>query len=315
MENAYTILSIAALICLPIGLFSPTLFLPSDHPIAIRFRQKRTIVLASLFLFLFFGVLGSNGTSLSSYTEHIPDSPEGSPRAENIATENTHSPLSPKTNTLARVTRVIDGDTIELDTGERVRYIGINTPETVDPRRPIQCFGKEASRMNKELVEGKIVRLEKDTSDTDKYGRLLRYVYAGSTFVNKKMVEEGYAYASSYPPDVGHQEEFSIAMREAKEEGRGLWASCGINKDTQQNTSATLPHENAGSEKIPTKETRAIAPGCVIKGNISTSGNIYHLPGCGSYEKTVINTDQGERMFCTEEEALNAGWRKAKNCP
>ena len=91
------------------------------------------------------------------------------------------------------VSRIVDGDTIELGTGERVRYIGIDTPETVDPRKEVQCFGKEASAKNKELVEGKEVRLVKDVSDKDKYGRLLRYVYVGDVFVNEKLVSEGYA--------------------------------------------------------------------------------------------------------------------------
>ena len=75
-----------------------------------------------------------------------------------------------------KVARVIDGDTIELENGERVRYIGMDTPETVHPSKPVQCFGKAASAENSKLVSGKTVRLEKDVSDTDKYGRLLRYV-------------------------------------------------------------------------------------------------------------------------------------------
>ncbi|MBI3335237.1 MAG: thermonuclease family protein [Candidatus Portnoybacteria bacterium] len=81
----------------------------------------------------------------------------------------------------SKVARVIDGDTIELENGQRVRYIGIDTPETSDPRKPIQCFGIEAAKKNQELVEGKMVRLEKDVSERDRYARLLRYVYAGDT--------------------------------------------------------------------------------------------------------------------------------------
>src|SRR3990172_7201954 len=80
-----------------------------------------------------------------------------------------------------KVTRVIDGDTIELGDGRRVRYIGIDTPETVDPRKPVECFGKEAAAKNRELVDGKMVEMEKDASETDKYGRLLRYIYVPST--------------------------------------------------------------------------------------------------------------------------------------
>jgi len=125
---------------------------------------------------------------------------------------------------VSRVARVVDGDTIKLENGQTVRYIGMDTPETVDPRRPVGCFGKEASAKNKELVSGKDVRLVKDVSDTDKYGRLLRYVYVGDVFVNEYLVREGYARASSYPPDVKYQELFRDAEREARENKRGWWA-------------------------------------------------------------------------------------------
>lgn len=124
------------------------------------------------------------------------------------------------------VTKVVDGDTIEIDGGQKVRYIGIDTPETVDPRRLIGCFGKEASAKNKELVLGKEVRLEKDISETDKYGRLLRYVYANDVFVNQYLVSEGFAKASSYPPDIKFQDIFRTAEKTARENNKGLWGSC-----------------------------------------------------------------------------------------
>ncbi|MFZ1735991.1 MAG: thermonuclease family protein [Candidatus Moraniibacteriota bacterium] len=129
----------------------------------------------------------------------------------------------------SRISRVVDGDTVELESGQKVRYIGIDTPETVDPRRPVGCFGKEASDKNKELVDGKDVRLVKDVSETDKYGRLLRYVYAGDLFVNEYLVREGYAKASSYPPDVKYRDLFREAEADARINKRGLWAddACG----------------------------------------------------------------------------------------
>lgn len=127
---------------------------------------------------------------------------------------------------LVKVVRVIDGDTIELATGEKLRYIGVDTPETSDPRKPLQCFAKEATEKNRELVEGREVRLEKDISETDRYGRLLRYVYVGDEMINQKLVKEGFAYSSSYPPDVKYQEKFRQAEKEAKNENRGLWGAC-----------------------------------------------------------------------------------------
>ncbi|MCD6471380.1 thermonuclease family protein [bacterium] len=126
-----------------------------------------------------------------------------------------------------KVQKVIDGDTIKLKNGEIVRYIGIDTPETVDPRRPIQCFGYQASKMNKKLVEGKYVRLEKDITERDKYGRLLRYVYLpDGTFVNLKLVEMGYAFSYTYPPDIKYQDLFIQAERKARENNLGLWKKC-----------------------------------------------------------------------------------------
>lgn len=131
------------------------------------------------------------------------------------------------------VTRVIDGDTIEIEGGAHVRYIGMDTPETVDPRMPIQCFGLEASAKNKELVEGKTVRLEKDVSETDHYGRRLYYVFVGDTMVNLLLVKEGYAHAATFPPDVKYHRQFLEAEREAREQKRGLWASCLIHPSHQ----------------------------------------------------------------------------------
>lgn len=124
----------------------------------------------------------------------------------------------------AVVSRIIDGDTIELEDAEKVRYVGVNTPESVDPRRRVECFGKEASAFNKNLVEGKRVRLEKDVSDRDKYGRLLRFVYLeDGTFVNELLVREGYAHASPYVPDISKKEVFRDAESDARENMRGLW--------------------------------------------------------------------------------------------
>src|SRR3990172_3375325 len=123
----------------------------------------------------------------------------------------------------AHVISVVDGDTIHvLIDGQRytVRYIGIDTPETVDPRRPVGCFGAEASAENKRLVEGKTVGLERDVSETDRFGRLLRYVYVGDGMVNETLVRRCYAQASTFPPDVKYQERFLAAQREAREAGR-----------------------------------------------------------------------------------------------
>ncbi len=122
----------------------------------------------------------------------------------------------------AKVVRIIDGDTIEVEIGEqtyRVRYIGMDTPEQGDP------FFAEATEANRQLVEGKPVIVEKDVSDTDRYGRLLLYVYLqDGTFVNAELVRLGYAQVATYPPDIKHQDLFLQLQIEAREAGRGFWA-------------------------------------------------------------------------------------------
>lgn len=129
------------------------------------------------------------------------------------------------TATLA--TRVIDGDTIEVDiVGMRykVRYIGIDTPELDDKRPEFCALAQEATRLNGELVEGKMVQLEKDVSGTDNYGRLLHYVYVDNIFVNAELVREGLAWAKLYPPDIKHQDKLEELEAEAKQAGKGIWA-------------------------------------------------------------------------------------------
>ncbi len=145
--------------------------------------------------------------------------------AEEFQSEEFASDTKETATELIKVTKVIDGDTIEIEEGQRVRYIGIDTPETVHPNEPIECFGVEASNKNKELVLGKNVSLEKDVSETDKYGRLLRYVWVGDLMVNEYLVREGYAQSSTYPPDVKYQDRFVEAQRKAREESKGLWSS------------------------------------------------------------------------------------------
>ncbi len=120
----------------------------------------------------------------------------------------------------ALVIQVIDGDTIVIEGGYRVRYIGIDTPEIRDGVEP---FAQAALEANCQLVEGKIVRLERDVSQTDN-GRLLRYVYVDGIFVNAELVRLGLAEAKAYPPDIKRQEDLEQLETEAREEGRGMWA-------------------------------------------------------------------------------------------
>lgn len=164
------------------------------------------------------------------YTQWLvhPASPAGEPNASRTATR-TPTATPPPAKGMVRVTRVVDGDTIEIEGGTKVRYLGMNTPETVHPTKPVECFGHEASNYNKSLLSGGLVRLVKDITNTDKYGRLLRYVYLpDGTFVNLTLVTDGYAYADTYPPDVAHAREFVAAQAAARQQRLGLWASCPV---------------------------------------------------------------------------------------
>ncbi|PIQ76126.1 hypothetical protein COU78_00605 [Candidatus Peregrinibacteria bacterium CG10_big_fil_rev_8_21_14_0_10_49_24] len=375
------------------------------------------------------------------------------------------------------VTRVVDGDTfkVQLGVSETVRIIGIDTPETVDPRKPVQCFGKEASNKLKELLEGKDVVLEQNPAeDRDKYDRLLRYVYLNGEDIGAKMIEDGYAYSYKQYPHP-RLEQYNELEKEARDGNRGLWSSCngsgvedfsdvssshpyaqaihwgkesgvlsgypdgtfgpdktvnraeflkivlgakgsdvasasestgfrdvdenawytpyvrygkqqgivqgypdgsfkpeqpvnfaealkmayvalGISGDTSASGAWYEPYlshaksnqvlfsnnvnvgagmsrkdvvwivwrllegtdatdEPAAEPSPEPEEEEPVSDSCEIKGNISSSKEkIYHLPGCGSYDKTEIDESAGERWFCSEQEAEAAGWRKAGNC-
>ena len=130
--------------------------------------------------------------------------------------------------------RVVDGDTIvvRLDgREERLRYIGIDAPESVTPDQPVQCFGTEASDENRRLVAGQTVYLEADREDRDRFGRLLRYVYVEEPggdllMVNRLLVENGFAEAGSFPPNNRYSDELFDAERLAQAGGLGLWSAC-----------------------------------------------------------------------------------------
>lgn len=158
------------------------------------------------------------------------------PKTSLITYTNTITPTSIKH--LIKVTRVIDGDTIEVEGNIKVRYIGINTPEfirdTTGKKTGEDCYAQEAYLENKKLIEGKTVRLEKDVSETDKYGRLLRYVYVDdpstssgqAVFVNDYLIKYGFAKIMTIKPDIKFCQLFKAEEKAAKENHLGIWKSC-----------------------------------------------------------------------------------------
>ena len=136
-------------------------------------------------------------------------------------------PMQPGT---ATVKKVVDGDTIELRIGtsnETVRLLGVDTPETVHPHKPIECFGPEASTRTKELLpHGTRVRIERDVEARDHFGRLLLYVYVGEQMVNELLLREGFARTLAIEPNTTHAERFERVAAEARTANAGLWESC-----------------------------------------------------------------------------------------
>jgi micrococcal nuclease len=180
----------------------------------------------------------------------------------------------------ALVTRVIDGDTIVVllnGREERVRLIGIDTPERGRP------YFEEATRKTAEFVLGKKVKLVKDVSERDKYGRLLRYVYAGSLFVNAELVRQGFAMVYTYPPDVKYSEYFLKLQQEARENNRGLWSD-----QVSVHTSKSSGYYVA-----------------------SKRSDVFHLPDC-TYARKIAPYNL--IRFSSREEAINSGRRPCKVC-
>jgi micrococcal nuclease len=185
--------------------------------------SQKTLLLIFAFLIFFSLInqfLNQPNQRNSSYSKNLPQS-KITPSTKIASTE------------AFLVTKVIDGDTIVLENGEKVRYLGIDTPELNHPKKKVECFAYQAHEKNKELVLGKKVFLQKDISEKDKYGRLLRYVFLDEkmstdegSFVNLYLVKNGFAYAATFPPDVNYTDLFLKAQKEAYQKNLGLWQKC-----------------------------------------------------------------------------------------
>ena len=209
----------------------------------------------------------------------------------------------------AVVVRVVDGDTIDIEYNGKqysVRYIGIDAPETY----PKEYFSTEATEKNLELVEGQTITLVKDISNTDQYGRLLRYVLIDDIFINQLLVSQGFAHSATFPPDIACAELFNDAQESARLNNKGMWKN--IPNDRKTSTPLVFTPTPSVEQTCPFG-CKVHYAGCDIKGNIDMDDEkIYHLPGSEWYDGTIINTSKGERWFCTTDEAEDNGWRAAK---
>lgn len=218
----------------------------------------------------------------------------------------TGPPLTPAT-----VTRVVDGDTLVVNIdgkSSKLRLIGMDTPETVDPSRPVMCFGHQATEETQRLVDqanGKVL-LEKDVSETDKYGRLLRYVWLlhpdGRRMLNQELVKSGFARSYTYPPDVRYAEIFRQEEQRARAAGKGLWGACSgfdVPVATQAtSTAASGPAQTANaavtaSISNPSPTARSLV---TVSGKITVDGQpVAGVPMTATWHyKTTTSTCNGE---------------------
>lgn len=260
MDDIYLLLVLASLVCLVVGLIKPALFSRFLGDDVTRKRTSAVFSVTALVCLVMFG--GATDTSESAEqkqqaAQSQPVVEETSTAPETVMESNTVPaevvPVAEevkKTEETYEVVKVVDGDTLTLNMGDKtetLRLIGMDTPETVDPRKPVQCFAKEASAKAKEMLMGKRVRIEADPSqgELDKYNRLLRYVFLEEgTFYNKLMIEEGYAHEYTYNTPYKYQSEFKDAETKAREGKKGFWGDVCDGNTEQSAASAESPSPN-----------------------------------------------------------------------
>ena len=207
------------------------------------------VLIAVLIMGILIGKSGTNNTSIAGKTQPVANL--------GASVKDSSESSSINANRSVKVIRVLDGDTIEVEGGERVRYLGINAPESGQP------FSTEATRENERLVAGRTITLEFDVQTQDRYKRLLAYVWAGDVLVNEEIVRNGYAVIETIQPNVKYQDLILKAQQEARDACRGLWAGlCSQNKEVSclkiVNINADAPgndNENKNGEWIEIKNT------------------------------------------------------------
>lgn len=231
---------------------------------------------------------------------------------------------------LLQVAGITDGDTIKVwinGKREPVRLLGVDTPESKKPNTAVACYAKEATSKMQSLVQSKQVRLVADPTqvDRDRYDRLVRYVLLpDGRDVSQLMIAGGFGREYTYAAAYAKQGAFRTAQSQAQAAKLGLWGACGYaaafnppSSTAISTVSATTPSQFKPSASPRTTTAKPPATqqtgACNIKGNINSKGEkIYHLPGQQHYADTVISPGKGERWFCSEADAQNAGWRRSK---
>jgi endonuclease YncB( thermonuclease family) len=251
---------------------------------------------------------GCGGAQQGAGTDSGAPAP-GAPAAGAPAGEGclAQAPKPPKDARKVTVSRVVDGDTVELSDGTKVRLIGMNTPESVDPRRPVQAFGKEASNYAKTLLEGKQILLDEGRTQKDKYGRTLAWLWLlDGRFVNALLVRDGYAQVYTFSDNPDNAELLLACQREARDANRGLWA-LDTYKDGEQ-ASQMDRGGSSGSAAVPSGGTTS-APASGGTGNLT----LIKAPGTVAQDATAsvtVKTSPG--AACTIDVRYKSGSSNAK---
>ncbi|WP_164985008.1 thermonuclease family protein [Ammoniphilus sp. CFH 90114] len=213
--------------------------------------------------------------------------------------QSQDGPAMPKDAKKLVVKRVVDGDTFVLEDNRKVRLIGINTPESVDPRRPVEFYGKEASAYTKKLLEGKQVLIQWGRTPKDRYDRWLAWVWLpDGTFVNGHFVAEGYAQVYTFKDNPDHAEYLLELQKKAREEVRGLWGKEPVEPlETEETAEPTQPSTTSA---VPASQGSFLA---------SKNSEVYHEVGCPG----AVNIAEDNKLyFKSEEEAKESGRRMCK---
>jgi micrococcal nuclease len=269
MSTLFGFLFFVSVVGLVIGLVRPKIF---GRFIKNATRKSVSLIFGAIALVCIIGGIATDRPAVPTNSNEVVANQEET-ALQNISNTNTESDStqtsqpSSSQDGLIKIASVVDGDTIKVilnNKTETVRLIGIDTPETVDPRKPVQCFGKEASNKAKAVLTGKKVTLEADSTqgDRDKYSRLLRYVFLedGTNF-NKYMIAEGYAHEYTYSLPYKYQTEFKAAEKQAREQNKGLWSPDTCNGDTTKSATVippvdnSTPPDNSGDNKPQVKKS------------------------------------------------------------
>lgn len=312
MANLFVFLFLISILVLIIGLINPSIF--------NRFLKGKVLGRSSILKI--FGSLSIVSLILIGVFSEPVETKQNNKTADNnfkqspifinndVATKTTELNKTEPDNNLKlyNVVQVVDGDTVKVDLDgktETLRLIGIDTPETVDPRKVVQCFGLEASNKAKELLTGKRVRLKADTTqgERDKYNRLLRYVFLeDGTFFNKLMIAEGYAHEYTYQSNpYFYQLDFKAAEDNAREQGLGLWNVNTCNGDTSKSSDSSNNEVNITQEQN-TNTVDSLSP--QVK---KSTSDICHEKGTTYYNRTT-----NFEPFNSIEECLASGGRLPK---